>query len=188
MTRSMLSRLERVEARLRKQGEPTGLRPFPDWLEGELHEQAWADGFQDSNTNSVAWQYQALPAQREFHRDLATPFKGYCGPIGSGKSYALVYEALLLTRLNPGLLGLVGAPTYRMLQDSTQRTFFEVLEAEGIDYDYNKQDYRLRFRTNGSEIIFRSMENPERLRGPNLAWFALDELTYTREEAWTRLL
>jgi phage terminase large subunit len=32
------------------------------------------------------------------------------------------------------------------------------------------------------------MENPERLRGPNLAWFALDELTYTREEAWTRLL
>ncbi len=32
------------------------------------------------------------------------------------------------------------------------------------------------------------MENHERLRGPNLAWFALDELTYTHEDAWTRLL
>jgi hypothetical protein len=48
--------------------------------------------------------------------------------------------------------------------------------------------FRLRFPANGSEIIFRTMENPERLRGPNLAWFALDELTYTHEAAWTRLL
>ena len=78
--------------------------------------------------------------------------------------------------MNPGLLGLVGAPTYRMLQDSTQRTFFEVLAAEGIDYAFNKQENRLRFSSNGSEIIFRTMENPERLRGANLAWFALDEL------------
>jgi phage terminase large subunit len=75
-----------------------------------------------------------------------------------------------------------------MLQDSTQRTLFEVLEAEDVRYDFNKQNNRLRFPANGSEIIFRTMENPERLRGPNLAWFVLDELTYTREEAWTRLL
>ena len=27
----------------------------------------------------------------------------------------------------------------------------------------------------------------ERLRGTNLAWFGLDELTYTPEEAWLRL-
>jgi hypothetical protein len=32
------------------------------------------------------------------------------------------------------------------------------------------------------------MENPERLRGPNLAWFAIDELTYARENAWTRMM
>jgi len=75
-----------------------------------------------------------------------------------------------------------------MLEDSTQRTFFEVLEAEDIGFDFNKQKNRLRFTANGSEILFATMENPERLRGPNLAWFALDELTYTREEAWTRLL
>jgi hypothetical protein len=66
----------------------------------------------------------------------------------------------LLSRLNPGLLGLIGAPTYRMLQDSTQRTFFEVLDAEGVAYDFAKQDNRLRFAANGSEIIFRTMETP----------------------------
>ena len=75
-----------------------------------------------------------------------------------------------------------------MLRDATQRTFFEVLAAEGIDYTFRKQENRLRFTANGSEIIFRTMENPDRLRGANLAWFALDELTYTREEAWTRIL
>jgi phage terminase large subunit len=135
-----------------------------------------------------ASRYEALPAQQAFHCDLTSRFKGYSGPIGSGKSYALVYEALFLSRLNPGLVGLVGAPTYKMLQDSTQRTFFEVLEKERIAYDFYKQENRILLRATKSEIIFRTLDNPERLRGPNLAWFALDELTYAREDSWTRLL
>jgi hypothetical protein len=75
-----------------------------------------------------------------------------------------------------------------MLQDSTQRTFFEVLEKERIAYDFYKQENRILLRATKSEIIFRTLDNPERLRGPNLAWFALDELTYAREDSWTRLL
>ncbi len=35
--------------------------------------------------------------------------------------------------------------------------------------------------------MFRAVEEFERLRGSNLAWFGLDELTYTSEEAWLRL-
>jgi PBSX family phage terminase large subunit len=179
-------RLDRLEESRNDELRQEMLRPFPQWLEPEVQRLGWASEI--SSAPLTEWKYDALPAQLAFHTDLGTPFKGYSGPIGSGKSYALVYEALLLSRMNPGLLGLVGAPTYRMLEDSTRRTFFEVLEAEGIGYDFNKQDNRLRFAANGSEILFRTMENPERLRGPNLAWFALDELTYTREEAWTRLL
>ena len=38
-----------------------------------------------------------------------------------------------------------------------------------------------------SQILFRAVEEFERLRGSNLAWFGLDELTYTSEEAWLRL-
>lgn len=189
MSRSVEIRLERLEVKRKKQLGNKMLRLFPDWLETELRQHDWAiETKGEQGVPRPEWQYQALPAQHAFHTDLSTRFKGYSGPIGSGKSYALVYEALFLSRMNPGLLGLVGAPTYRMLEDSTQRTFFEVLAAEGIDYIFHKQENRLRFPANGSEVIFRTMENPERLRGPNLAWFALDELTYTREEAWTRLL
>ena len=39
----------------------------------------------------------------------------------------------------------------------------------------------------GSRIVFRSVDDYERLRGTNLAWFGVDELTYTPEEAWLRL-
>ncbi|HEV3334571.1 MAG TPA: hypothetical protein VG096_26465 [Bryobacteraceae bacterium] len=39
----------------------------------------------------------------------------------------------------------------------------------------------------GSRILFRPVDEFERLRGTNLAWFGLDELTYTQEAAWLRL-
>ena len=38
-----------------------------------------------------------------------------------------------------------------------------------------------------SRIIFRPVDDFERLRGTNLAWFGLDELTYSPEGAWLRL-
>ena len=189
MSLGMERRLHRLEAQWTKRQGQNILRPCPQWMEDGLRQHDWAAGLTSDTAASFAeWQYQALPAQREFHRDLTTRFKGYSGPIGSGKSFALVYEALFLSRMNPGLLGLVAAPTYRMLQDSTQRTFFEVLATENIDYTFRKQENRLRLTATGSEIIFRTLENPERLRGANLAWFALDELTYATEDAWTRIL
>ena len=187
MRQNIRARIERLEARWRTQAGRTNLRHFPSWLDSAVRSQSWGQRL-PVEMPAAEWQYQTLPAQRTFHSDLQTRFKGYSGPIGSGKSYALVYEALFLSRMNPGLLGLVGAPTYRMLQDSTQRTFFEVLQAEGIEYTFNKQRNHLKFSATGSEVIFRTMETPERLRGVNLAWFALDELTYTREEAWTRVV
>lgn len=89
--------------------------------------------------------------------------------------------------LNPGRMGLVGAPTYPMLRDATQHALLEILERDKIPYDLNKSDGVLTLRDTDSRIILRSMEEYERLRGTNLAWFGLDELTYTREEAWLRL-
>ena len=45
----------------------------------------------------------------------------------------------------------------------------------------------LTIKDTGSQILFRAVEEFERLRGTNLAWFGLDELTYTQEAAWLRL-
>ena len=130
--------------------------------------------------------YNPLPSQKRFH-DLETRFKGFSGPIGSGKSQALCQEAIRLSYLNPGRLGLLGAPTYPMLRDATQDALFEILEGNDIPYDHNKAENTVVMKDTGSRILFRPVEEFERLRGTNLAWFGLDELTYTQEESWLRL-
>jgi hypothetical protein len=107
--------------------------------------------------------------------------------VGSGKSQALCQEALRLSYLNPGRQGLLGAPTYPMLRDATQSTLFEILNANRIPHQYNKAENVLVLTDTRSRIIFRPVDEYERLRGTNLAWFGLDELTYTAEEAWLRL-
>ena len=56
-------------------------------------------------------EYRPLDSQKKFHASAAR-FKGFSGPIGSGKSQALCQEALKLSYLNPGRTGLIGAPTY----------------------------------------------------------------------------
>jgi hypothetical protein len=74
-----------------------------------------------------------------------------------------------------------------MLRDATQATLFEILGANHIPYDHNKAENALVMGDTRSRILFRPVDDFERLRGTNLAWFGLDELTYTQEEAWLRL-
>jgi hypothetical protein len=89
--------------------------------------------------------------------------------------------------MNPGRTGLIGAPTYPMLRDATQAALFEMLDRNEIPYDYNRAENSLVMRETRSKILFRAVEEFERLRGSNLAWFGLDELTYIPEAAWLRL-
>jgi len=131
-------------------------------------------------------EYCPLPSQVRFHKSEAR-FKGFSGPVGSGKSQALCHEAIRLSYLNPGRSGLLGAPTYAMLRDATQSALFEILNRNGIPFEHNKGENVLVMTDSGSRIIFRPVDEFERLRGTNLAWFGLDELTYTPEEAWLRL-
>ena len=130
--------------------------------------------------------YDALPSQKRFHESTAR-FKGFSGPVGSGKSLALCHEAIRLTYINAGRTGLIGAPTYPMLRDSTQATFFEICEQNKLPYWFNKGTNTVLMTDTGSTILFRSLEEYERLRGTNLAWFGVDEMTYTAEESWMRL-
>ncbi len=130
--------------------------------------------------------YTALPSQRKFHSSMAR-FKGFSGPIGSGKSAALCHEAIRLTYQNAGRTGLIGSPTYPMLRDSTLTALIETLHDNEIPFELNKADNVLVMKDTRSRILLRAVDEFERLRGPNLAWFGLDELTYTHEGAWLRL-
>src|SRR5690349_14177222 len=130
--------------------------------------------------------YSPLESQRQFHRSTAR-FKGFSGPIGSGKSQAPCQEAIRLAHVNPGRLGLIGAPTFPMLRDATMSTFFEILETNDVRFEHHKAENTLHLKACESKIILRSVDEFERLRGTNLAWFGVDELSYCPEEAWLRL-
>ena len=74
-----------------------------------------------------------------------------------------------------------------MLRDATLTSFLEVLGNNRLPYDFNKSESVLTMKDTGSKILFRAVDEFERLRGTNLAWFGLDELTYTNEQSWLRL-
>lgn len=107
--------------------------------------------------------------------------------MGSGKSAALCHEAIRLSYLNPGRRGLIGAPTYPMLRDATLTAMLAILDENRIPYEYSKAENVLLIHETKSRMLFRSLDDFERLRGTNLAWFGVDELTYTAENAWLRL-
>lgn len=131
-------------------------------------------------------EYRPLPSQKAFHSSTAR-FKGYSGPIGSGKSLALCQEAIRAAYVNPGRIGLLGAPTFPMLRDATQATLLDILERSGLPYQMYKAENTVELEDCCSRILLRAVDDFERLRGTNLAWFGLDELTYTPEAAWLRL-
>lgn len=123
-----------------------------------------------------------FPRQHQFVSDRAR-FPGYVGGIGSGKSFA--GAAKCLPRLaHPGLGG-VFAPTYPMLRDATQRTLFGMLDQLGIGYEFRKGENAVTIPASGHEIIFRSLDDPEKVRGPNLDWAWIDEASLVERMAWS---
>lgn len=126
----------------------------------------------DWDLNPAQWAFVYSPARFSF----------YVGGIGAGKTYAGAARAILRLIADPGGLGLIGAPTYPMLRDATQRTFFDLLPRLLIR-QYHRAEERLTL-TNGAEVLFRSLETPDRARGVNLAWFWLDEAPLCGYYAW----
>lgn len=88
---------------------------------------------------------------------------------------------------NPGLPGVIGAPTYPMLRDVTRAAFLELIEASRVPHVFRKADNEVFLLEPNSLVRFRSLDNPTRLVGSNLAWFGVDELTYCKEDGWLRL-
>ena len=124
------------------------------------------------------------PRQHDFVNSPAR-FAFYVGGVGAGKTYAGSARSVAWAWEHPGSLGLIGAPTYPMLRDATQRTFFELLP-QRIMRSFSKTEQRLTL-INGSEILFRSLDQPDRTRGLNLGWFWLDEAPLCGHYAWTIL-
>ena len=132
----------------------------------------------------VTKKFQLHQTQYDFHHSAAR-YRGFVGGRGSGKSYVGAYDLLrrAMSDEGKGRLYMVVSPTYIILQDATIRSLAQLAEDFGIIRDQWKQPPRL-VLTNGSEIIFRSGDDPEKLRGPNLSGIWLDEASIMDEEVF----
>jgi hypothetical protein len=144
------------------------------------------DECSDLLTDELCWTYTPLNSQARFRASHAR-LKGFSGPVGSGKSAALCFESIRNAYVNRRRQGVVAAPTFAMLRDATLTSLFQMMNEYDIDFELRKADGELTVVNPDSTILLRSLDEPERLRGTNLAWFAIDELSYAREEAWLRL-
>ena len=125
--------------------------------------------------------------QHQFHHSRAL-LRAFVGGIGSGKSFIGAYD--MIRRSRPGRLYLVTAPTYPMLSDATFRSLVGLarqLEFVGIGDTKTSPPPSIKLR-NGAEVLFRSTDNPETLRGPNLSGVWMDEASLSKREAFDILI
>ncbi len=132
------------------------------------------------------WVQRPLRSQAEFTA-LHNRFKGFSGPVGSGKSAALCFECIRQAFINVGRQGVLAAPTYGMLRDATLVSLLAMLHDHEVEFEFRKSDGELEISAPEATVLLRSLDDPDRLRGTNLAWFAVDELSYASEDSWLRL-
>lgn len=128
--------------------------------------------------------YNPLPMQSKFHKSPAK-YRCYLGGLGSGKTFAGAQEAYLALIEHPGIFGLIARQTYPELRDTTMRTFFSVLPQDLIQ-SWNKSENHLILK-NGSEIIFRSLDDQMKLKSLELGFFWIDESSETAEDIFLTL-
>ena len=107
------------------------------------------------------------------------------GGIGSGKSWVGSYD--LIRRGKPGRLYMVVAPTFGMLADSTFRMFLQIAGELGVvdPADVRKSAPPSVRLLTGAEVLFRSADDADRLRGPNLTGIWLDEASLMTQDVFT---
>lgn len=127
--------------------------------------------------------YKLLKAQREFleiPHNYSLDVAVYQGGYGSGKTFSGSLLGILLAVKFPGVRGLVGAQTYTLVRDTTLQTYFEHLEnfgfVECVDYDWSSSLQKLTFK-NGSEILFRHFDEPNKLKSLNLGFVEIEEMS-----------
>lgn len=121
------------------------------------------------------------PIQAAFRRSSAL-YRAFIGGRGSGKSWVACYD--LIRRAKRWRTYLLAAPTYPMLFDSELRTFINIARDLGVLLDIKTSPPARAVLTTGAEILFRSADDPERLRGPNLSGCVLMEAALMHRDAY----
>lgn len=113
------------------------------------------------------------PAQVGFVKSEAT-FPAFVGGFGSGKTAAAIARAVRCLRYFPTCDVAYYLPTYGLVEDIAYQRFPALLEHYGVSYRMNKQTATI--TVGKRRLLFRTMDNPDRIVGYEVAHSILDEL------------
>jgi predicted phage terminase large subunit-like protein len=128
--------------------------------------------------------FQLTRPQMQYRRSDAI-YRAFVGGVGSGKSWCGAYD--LIRRAQPGRQYMVAAPTYVMLRDASLRSFMAHAKDLNFLKEFRKADM-VAVLGNGAEVLFRSADSPDRLRGPNLSGVWMDEASIVGKDAFDVLI
>lgn len=117
-------------------------------------------------------------------------YPAFVGGFGSGKTAAAIARIMRLKRLCPEQDVAYYLPTYGLVEDIAYKRFPAMFDRLGFRFKLNRQSAR--FTTDIGDIIFRTMDNPDRIVGFEVAHSIIDELdTLPLEKArnvWNKVI
>ena len=145
-------------------------------------------------------------AQESFFEDDSRAV-AYIGGLGSGKTFAGIAKGLKAAQQPVpqgtfhGPRGAIAAINYPVLRDVILPQFFEVLDGSGLwktgeqETSFIKYEKKALLKANCgckdrvkckhvAEVLFRSLDQPNWMRGLELAWYFIDEGRHLDGEAW----
>jgi hypothetical protein len=120
-----------------------------------------------------------MDSQRQFITDIVTRFIMMFGGYGSGKTHALVLKMFQLAKLNPGLPGGMCCPDYGMFYRDVMPIIEQICAENNIIIEEHKGKPKYLYipELKVKIYIFHGADKGKSIRGPNLAWILLNEVT-----------
>jgi PBSX family phage terminase large subunit len=141
-------------------------------------------------TTRLAIRARATKPQAAFANSTAQ-FPAFVGGFGSGKTNSGIMRAMRLKFANPLQDVAYYLPTYDLVRMIGYPRFGAVLNAAGIEYKLNKSEHTISIADKGM-VIFRTLDNPDRIVGYEVADSIVDELdtlkTDDARRAWQQII
>jgi hypothetical protein len=142
---------------------------------------------QQNEPEVVTFLYEPFAQQRAFHNDrYRVRHRAVFSGVGGGKTLCGCFEILMILLDNPGAVGYIFEPTYKMVRRiliptlEGKQLLGRPLDVNPLVSDYRKGDNCIQFR-DGQELWFGGLEEPEYAEGANVDAVLIDEAQYIRK-------
>jgi hypothetical protein len=136
----------------------------------------------------INYDYWTVPYQEDFHFSRASKVYLSTG-YGGGKTYSLIQKMFWLMNENYGLPGGLLVPTLKMYKRDVVPTIEQICDENKIRARHMKGESAWLFPDAKCKLyVFHSQDDGASIKGPNLAWGIINEVTLCSEKAFMSFL